>query len=278
MEIVYWGTGAAEGIPAVFCSCPTCQAARAFGGKDIRTRAQMLIDSKLLIDMGPDTFAHSLQYKVSLMDIRHVFITHSHSDHFYGEDLVFRAEPYGHDTLGLPLNLYGNEKVKLLLEKKKAVYNDTDCFDNCVQYHCLKDFQTVTAAEYEITPLPTVHDQAEVCFIFSIHSLADDKWLLYGNDSSIFPEETLRWLSGRHFDLVSLDCTCGNIPDVSSHMSLPMCQKLVACLRAQGTIGQESQVIITHFSHNGGLLHAQLCELSTPDGFIVAYDGMRIKL
>lgn len=278
MNIVYWGTAAAEGIPAVFCDCPTCQAARALGGKNVRTRAQMLIDGKLLIDLGPDTYAHALRYGVSLLDVRHVFITHSHSDHFYGEDLVFRAGGYCHDSRNQPLHLYGNEKVRLLLEKKRAVYDDAGNFDSCVQFHTLTAFQTVNLAQYEITPLPAVHDRLESCFIFAVHSSADDTWLLYGNDTAMFPEETMGALAGRRFDLISLDCTCGSIPAASTHMTLPMCRTLAARLRAQDTIGADTQVVLTHFSHNAGLLHQQLCSLAAPDGFTVAYDGMRVEL
>lgn len=37
MKIKYWGTGASEGLPAVFCDCENCQKARRLGGKNIRT-------------------------------------------------------------------------------------------------------------------------------------------------------------------------------------------------------------------------------------------------
>lgn len=44
MKIAYLGTGAAEGIPAIFCSCPYCSGVRLRGGKEIRSRSQILID------------------------------------------------------------------------------------------------------------------------------------------------------------------------------------------------------------------------------------------
>ena len=56
MIVKYLGTGAAEGIPAVFCHCNICKHARQKKGRNIRTRSQALIDGKLLIDFGPDTF------------------------------------------------------------------------------------------------------------------------------------------------------------------------------------------------------------------------------
>ena len=38
MNIQFLGTGAAEGIPALFCQCPLCRKAEAAGGREIRTR------------------------------------------------------------------------------------------------------------------------------------------------------------------------------------------------------------------------------------------------
>ena len=74
MIVKYLGTGAAEGIPAVFCHCDVCQYARKHKGRNIRTRAQALIDGKLLLDFGPDTYMHSLQYDINLADIEVCFI------------------------------------------------------------------------------------------------------------------------------------------------------------------------------------------------------------
>ncbi|MBQ8533797.1 MAG: hypothetical protein IJ462_03090 [Clostridia bacterium] len=53
MKIKYLGTAAAEGIPALFCQCETCEKARKTG--IIRSRAQAIIDDCILLDFGPDT-------------------------------------------------------------------------------------------------------------------------------------------------------------------------------------------------------------------------------
>ena len=62
MKIQFLGTAAAEAAPAVFCACDHCRYAREKGGKEIRTRSGALIDGKIKIDFGPDSYAHSLQY------------------------------------------------------------------------------------------------------------------------------------------------------------------------------------------------------------------------
>ena len=61
MKITVLGSAAAEGIPAVFCNCENCKRAAAKGGKDIRTRAQVLVNDDLMIDWPADTYMHKLQ-------------------------------------------------------------------------------------------------------------------------------------------------------------------------------------------------------------------------
>ena len=50
MKFKFLGTAAAEGFPAIFCRCKACEEARLLRGKNIRTRAQALINNDLLID------------------------------------------------------------------------------------------------------------------------------------------------------------------------------------------------------------------------------------
>ena len=47
MNIRFLGTAAAEGIPGIFCQCPACRAARAAGGRELRTRSGAIVDGRL---------------------------------------------------------------------------------------------------------------------------------------------------------------------------------------------------------------------------------------
>ena len=54
MRITFLGTAASEGFPNAFCHCENCEGARALGGPSLRKRSSALINSDLLIDIGPD--------------------------------------------------------------------------------------------------------------------------------------------------------------------------------------------------------------------------------
>ncbi len=62
MNVFFLGTGAAEGIPALFCDCTICKATKKTGGPDKRTRSTVLIDETIKIDLPPDTLYHVHQY------------------------------------------------------------------------------------------------------------------------------------------------------------------------------------------------------------------------
>ena len=111
MEIQYLGIAAAEGLPALFCSCEICQKARNTKGKELRTRTQSIIDGKLLIDFPPDSYMHALNYSLNMGKIQHLLITHSHMDHFFPVELIHRHEHFGHNAEGI-LHVYGNEAVE----------------------------------------------------------------------------------------------------------------------------------------------------------------------
>lgn len=45
-----------------------------------------------------------------------------------------------------------------------------------------------------------------------------------------------------------------------------------------GCADKNTRFIMTHFSHNGGLLHHELEERAEEMGFTVAYDGMILEI
>lgn len=106
MQLTYYGTAAAEGVPAMFCSCAVCQKSLAAGGRNIRTRSQAMIDKKLLIDFGPDTYLHVLHGGLPLKEAEVLLITHNHSDHVYPADIEMRRIAFAHADTMPPLHIY----------------------------------------------------------------------------------------------------------------------------------------------------------------------------
>lgn len=108
MRIKYLGTAAAEGIPALFCSCEICKKVRKTRGKDIRTRSSALIDDRLKLDFGPDSFLQMMRFDLDYSTLRSVLITHTHEDHLCVGDLLCRKEGFAQVPDDIPiLHVYG---------------------------------------------------------------------------------------------------------------------------------------------------------------------------
>lgn len=272
MRVLFLGTSASEGWPAVFCQCRNCERAREIGGKNIRSRSSVIINSDLKIDLPPDTYHHKISYDVDLAKIDFLLITHSHQDHFYPEELNMRAEPFAKLKNGKFLTVYGNEKVH---ERLHNVLTEKT-LESSVRIQKVEPFKNFRMGPYLVTPLLADHDKNEQCLIYVISD--GDRAILYGHDSGWFPEETWNRLAGFKLDLVIFDCTNGPSPEIRYHMGIEGVLRAKEEMVKMGVASSGTIFIATHFSHNGGLLHEELEGKLKPENVHVAYDGMMIDI
>lgn len=269
MKIKYFGTAAAEGWPGTFCRCEACRKARELGGKNIRTRSQALIDDWLLVDFPPDTYLHMLYGGLDLPSLRHCIITHTHEDHFYPEDLGTRGEGYAVDPLPGDFMLYGNdEMVRRMMAFPPENRDRVACRE-------LTEFVPAAIGDFTVTPLLARHNPKEKCFIYQIER--GGKRMLYANDTGVFPQATWERIAGVRFDFVSLDCTMLALHNTYyGHMSIEQVVEVKKRMLEMGCADADTRFLITHFSHNGLLLHDELVKVMAGHGFEVAYDGLTV--
>ncbi|MGN0682825.1 MAG: MBL fold metallo-hydrolase [Oscillospiraceae bacterium] len=273
MKIHYLGTGAAEGIPAIFCHCRICENARRKKGKEIRSRLQAIIDDRIIIDFGPDTFFHSLSSGTDFAAIELCLITHSHPDHLIPSELFLRKSNNAiYDYPINPLNVYGSTGVR---EQFKLFDNGYITKDGRSVFHTAEPFSEILFGEYRITPLPAIHN-TEQPLIYLIQK--NNTALLYAHDTDVFSDEVWDWFrkSGIRLDCVSLDCTEGAKQiDYRGHMNLERDYLVKRELIESGAADSKTVFVAGHFSHNGLLSHEELC--AQAEGFIISYDGMILE-
>ena len=271
MKLLYMGTSAAEGVPALFCKCRVCQNAREKKGRELRTRSQAIIDDKLLIDFPPDTYAHFLRFDFPLPDITHLLVTHCHTDHFYATDMEMRRDFLAHPAPPL-MHIYANQTVWDMLVNRLPKSFDVERY---FQFHLAEPFEKIDIMDYTVVPLPARHDPKQQCVIYSVTK--GDKNMLYAHDTGYFPEDTWDYLSksGR-YDLISLDCTSMDRRDEGVHMGLPNALDIRARLMETGTANEDTVFVLHHFSHNGGLTHEEMVCCAEKEDFLVSYDGLEI--
>lgn len=294
MYIQYLGTAAAEGIPALFCQCPVCRHAREAGGKEMRTRTGAIIDGKLKIDFGPDSFVHMQRYGLNYLALDGLLITHTHSDHLTAAELEFRI-PHG---CYLPdgtvpqtaLTVYGNADVGKRMEEY------TRHPSNSLAFREMKPFAPVNIGAYTVTALPAVHCwdrngvkfpvrfgertvyRSEDALMYLIEK--DGERILYAHDTCEFCEEAMAYLQRKRMDLISLDCTGGSwhydYTGWVGHMTSEGCLAMREKLLAIGAADENTLFVANHFSHNGYTTYEDIRRI-TP-GFIISYDGLTIDV
>ena len=273
MKLQFLGTAAAEGFPAVFCNCEYCQKARILDGKNIRTRSQSLINDELLIDLPADTYHHFLQNGIVGHKIKYLFVTHSHEDHFYPDELNMHHGAFAHSMDVPTLKVFLNEGAY------KKAYNKLQNMTG-IEVNIIKHFETVEFDGYKVTALPARHFNGDNANFYIIES--DGKTLLYAHDTGYFFPDVFDFLKEKayKFDIVTMDCTNIDIsiPDTGSHMGLPNIRRCIERLSEIGAVDQNTVKVINHFSHNGNPLQDVLEEKVKDDGYLVAFDSMIVEI
>jgi phosphoribosyl 1,2-cyclic phosphate phosphodiesterase len=266
MRIQILGTAAAEGWPAVFCGCETCVRARAAGGRNLRSRASIQIDDIHKIDLPPDTYYHVIRHGLDLSKLAHLFVTHSHGDHLDLVELGFSRPPFAHDLANAPIKVYGNETVTSAISARSG--------DKLpIELITLKPFEPVSVDSLVFTPIEAHHNPNELCLNYVVES--DSATALYASDTGEYEQPTLDFLKSREFDLLIIECTQGTLPwPATNHMSFEAVLRLRDALTRSGG----ARTIITHFSHNIGLLHDELEAVAGTEGVEVAYDGIVLEV
>lgn len=283
MKIQYWGTAAAEGVPGIFCDCEVCRLARKEKGRKIRTRSQILINDDLLVDFGPDTYMHSLQYGFNLSSLGHVIVTHPHEDHFYADEFTNRLPGFVRDPLVPTLVIHGAEET---LSKMLEVSKNNDGYkkQNRLLFDIMKPYETREIGRYFVTPLPAEHG-TKTPFVYLIEQ--GGKSFLVLNDCGRPSYEVYQYLISRKIvlDAISFDTTYGyenvlkKYGKADHHMGLMDNVAVKGLLDMQGVSDQSTVCIAHHFSHQGiDADYHKMCEHADKYGFLVSYDGMELEI
>jgi phosphoribosyl 1,2-cyclic phosphate phosphodiesterase len=277
MKIKFLGTAAAEGWPAVFCKCDHCQRAKKAGGRNIRTRSQALINNDLLIDFPSDTNYHMLAHSLDLSAVKYLLITHSHLDHFAPIDLFFRSKSYyAHNLTEEKLYMYSNEAVLDRYNKALADYNEEPT-DQSIIASFLPLYTPTKLDRYTVTALRANHAPEQTAYVYLIQD--KDSTLLYLHDTGRLYDEVYDYLTDNRIkaDLITFDCTYGLIKSGGGHLGIDSCQPERERLLEHKIAGKDTQMIVNHFSHNGGAIYDEMVPVAEELGFQTSFDGMEVE-
>jgi phosphoribosyl 1,2-cyclic phosphate phosphodiesterase len=287
MDLRFLGTGAAEGIPAMYCRCQTCATVRANGGKNLRTRAAFRIGEHYQIDLGPDTNWQMHRLGLDMFAVEHLLVTHTHDDHFQIGEIVAKIMSAQIGGNGKPLHIYMSAPAQCWLERLLAVlYQHKDLtrpdFARLFQIHGLDDFQSYQIGELRVEPVKAGHSVrgGQECGLNYRIALPDGRRMLYALDTGWFPDATWDFLAHAPLDIVILDCTFGVRTDrgarPDNHLDIASFVSMIEEMMARQMLHADTQIFASHINPHHGALHDELQRRFDERNarVTVAYDGL----
>lgn len=269
MQIKILGTSGSGGWPSLFCNGHASQRALEVGGKNIRSRSSLLIDQVLKIDFPPDSFHQAVSFGFNFSDLKYLFITRSSYNNFAAGELE-NLTPFLAQRKNLDfVQIFGNtESITQLKQMEGTIH---------ANLHEIQPDQMINIGSFDVYPLKAMNNGDLYPLNYIIRK--QRKSLLYATDTGVYEEKTWKNLKGLQVQTAIVECSQG--PRKSTFMEkmgLPDVLTFKKKAEDIGLTNQHTRWIITHFSHQNGLLHEEMEEVARPFGLEVAYDGMELEV
>ena len=282
----FLGTCAADGMPDPFCDCPICQDARA-NPAHRRLRSMFMLDRKNLIDCSPDFNAACSIFGEDMMELKNIFITHTHEDHCCFSNIGLLSMSMTRKET--PVDVYLSEGGFEMLMKLREVLGDTfRYFDaagaldkGLARLHPVKAFVPFEVDGYKIMAVETTHRVSDretaVNYLFE----KDGRKLLYACDTGYYPPQSVEALRGAQIDTLVMESTWGSRTDTStaSHLNCFAFVEMLEIFLREGIIRPDTDIYATHINHKHDLDHDAMqawFDANSPLKVTVAWDGLSV--
>jgi phosphoribosyl 1,2-cyclic phosphate phosphodiesterase len=288
LYLQFLGTSAGEQYPGLWCRCPTCTKARKLGGPNIRSNSCAFLFPDCMLDFGAEVFQQARKFNVPILDVRHLFMTHSHEDHFYPQHLLWRwmapdqELPPSHDTFGprfsseLPmLDVYGNSDVCAFLAPHLDRIDGEERYR--MRLHHVEYGVAGQAGDISYLALEGNHrDRTGNSVNYVLQR--NGHTMLYALDTGWFHEHTLELMKQFRYDLVVIEGTFGYGADSAGHFNLDKLLRAIERFREDGLLKEGARFCATHICPHFSPVHDEYAPILAEHGITLAYDGMKVEL
>jgi phosphoribosyl 1,2-cyclic phosphate phosphodiesterase len=259
MDVIVLGSGTSQGVPMIGCTCPVCTSP---DPRNKRTRASVHVVMDGLhvqVDAAPEFRLQCLAAGVDRLD--HFILTHGHSDHVAGMDDLRRfCDLRGGEALTIHSTDEGMERVRAIYPYAIV---DRPVVRGYPAFRLARMPATLDLPGGTIRSTLLPHGASQTLgLVFAERS--SGRRFAYYTDCKRLTDEAVELARGS--DAVILD-GLRPLPH-PSHMSIG---EAIEAGRGLGAAG----IWLTHLTHLTD--HAEV-EATLPDGYKLAYDGLRLRL
>lgn len=259
MEVIVLGSGTSQGVPMIGCSCAVCTSADP-RNRRTRTSIHVVMDGlHVQVDAAPEFRLQCLKEGVDKLDL--FILTHGHSDHVAGMDDLRRfCDLRGGEALTIHSTPAGMARVRAIYPYAmvdRAAIRGYPAFKLAEMPAVLE----LPQGRLQSTLLPHGAEQT-IGLVFTEKS-SGARFAYYTDCKRLTPEAADL---ARGADAVILD-GLRPLPH-PSHLSI---DEAVEAGRGLGA----KRVWLTHLTH---LTDHAVTEATLPEGFGLAFDGLRIRV
>ena len=253
ITVTFLGTGTSTGVPVVGCHCRICTSGEP---KNKRLRQSVKIEAggrQILIDTTPDLRTQLLRDPMPRLDF--ILFTHSHSDHLMGLDDI---RPFNFRQRE-PIHAFANAMTaKAVRRAFSYIWNDSQIGGGKPQLELHEVEGRFSHDGVDVTPIPVTHGDWTILG-FRIGDFA------YITDTNGIPPSSMRLLEG--VKVLALDGLRPSPPH-PTHFTI---DEAIAAARAVGV----PMTYLIHLTHD---IDHDAFEATLPEGFKLAYDGLRLVI
>lgn len=292
MELLFLGTGAAEGYPPVYAQNQGRKIWGQTSGRDLRLRSALRIGKRYQIDISPDNHVQNFLHGVDMHFVEDILITHTHCDHFNFNQVADKSMARNHGN-GKKIHLHMTPSAAAWTRKVEQFFVDNSNISNEEKVsratdfpiHTIDYFTKTKVGELEVEVIKGNHlaygeDEASANYIIT---LPNQKKFLYATDTGYYTEETWNYLKGKTIDTLIIESTWGNtrreeFPD--GHLDCFSCVKVFERMEELGVLSRNTPIYLTHINPHHTLNHSGLQEYYDQTSFTatVAWDGLKLKI
>jgi len=276
--------------PNPYCDCNVCERVRKTGARP-RLRSAFMMDENNMIDFGLDILAASAVYNAPLSKVDHVFITHTHDDHFSLDNIGAMSmadKRQGHYPISFYLSEGAYSSVMKTIDALRPLHGGRHTIDGLISMGRLKfipirPYTSFLAGETEVFTVESNHrvsnEELAVNYLFNRGQKGK---FLYATDTGLYSQKNIDILRGAGADYLIMEGTFGSLPQSrdSTHLNAEHFVEQVDKFGQAGIIKPDAKIYVTHINQCNTFSHEEYqyyLHRNSSYNITVGYDGMVIE-